>query len=200
MNPNDDFTQGAEVYAAVSDARLEVCIGIEHSTSPLRVRAALLHELVHAVVSVYGGGEDLGEPLVAPGWKSASGLNIPLPHCGSGPPFSMSWSTPELALASGLFQVLVDNPVSTAFILAAEPAQTPENKENDSKPVRDGNEQRAQSRFKAHESSAVTLWAQVTPKVRRSCPLCSPEGPFSERPRRNSRLDPSSRPWMGALP
>ena len=44
VNPNDDFTQGAEVYAAVSDARLEVRIGIEHSTSPLRVRAALLHD------------------------------------------------------------------------------------------------------------------------------------------------------------
>ena len=231
VNPNDDFTQGAEVYAAVSDPRLEVRIGVEHSTSPLRVRAALLHELVHAVVSVYGGGEELGEPLVAalssglfqvlrdnprvtgfileagilPGQVSVGGLKYTVSpdqeftqgagvyvavNQGSvdiristrepiaaervrwallhglvqavadvyGPrlPLEERW---ELALASGLFQVLVDNPVATAFILAAEPAQTPENKENDSKPVGDGNEQRAQGRFEAHESSGVTLWS-----------------------------------------
>ena len=229
VNPNDDFTQGAEVYAAVSDARLEIRIGIEPSTSPLRVRAALLHELVHAVVSVYGGDEDLDEPLLAalssglfqvlrdnprvtgfileagvlPGQVTVGGLQYTVSpdqeftqgagvyvavNQGSlniristrepiaaervrwallhalvqavadvyGPrlPLEERW---ELALASGLFQVLVDNPVATAFILAAEPAQTPDNRENDSEPGKDSNEQRTQSPFKVHESSGVAL-------------------------------------------
>ena len=88
VKESNEFTQGAGVYALVDHRRLEIHIGVEPPTDPLRVRESFLHELVHAVANVYGLGA--GEPLAEP-WAEA--------------------------LGSGLFQVLRDNPEATAFIL-----------------------------------------------------------------------------------